>query len=444
MAKVIERHYAPRGAAREVFARREPEVLIAGPAGTGKSRACLEKLHAMALLNPNMRALVVRKTHVSLTSTGLQTFRQHVIPEAESAGIVKWYGGSAERPAGYIYDNGSFVAISGMDRPSKIMSSEYDLIFVQEATELNLDDWESLKSRLRNGAVSFQQILADCNPQGPTHWLKLRCDAGTCVLLSSRHEDNPILFDDNGNATVRGTDYLALLDNLTGVRKPRLRYGQWVAAEGVIYEDWNERKHVVDKRPHGSNSWQRYWSIDFGYVNPFVWQEWAVDDDGCLWLMRELYKTKTLVEDHARHILSLVTNKDGTWNVPKPTAVICDHDAEDRATLERHLDMGTIPARKSVSDGIQAMAVRLRDQPPRQQPRLMVYRGASVERDPLLAQAGKPLGFIGEVTGYVWLPGPDGKAGKEEPAKIDDHAMDAARYMVSHLDLVGRPNVRWI
>jgi PBSX family phage terminase large subunit len=442
--RVIERRYAARGAALEVFRRREPEVLIAGPAGTGKSRACLEKLHAMCLANPGMRALIVRKTHVSLTSTGLQTFKQHVLVEAEQLGIVHWYGGSGEKPAGYIYSNGSFVAVGGMDKPTKIMSSEYDLIYVQEATELTVEDWEHLKSRLRNGVVSFQQLLADCNPQGPKHWLKVRCDEGKCIMLYGQHTDNPILFDNSGIPTARGVAYLELLNNLTGVRKIRLLGGQWVAAEGIIYEGWDEALHLSD-RIRLPYEWSRYWAIDFGYTNPFVWQQWAVDDDGRLWLEKEIYRAKTLVEDHAKRILSIVTKQDGkTWKYPKPRAIICDHDAEDRATLERHLgDMGTVAAQKTVSDGIQAFQARLRVAGDGQ-PRLRVLRTALVERDEELATAGKPLGFAAEITGYVWAPGQDGKPTKEDPVKVDDHSMDAARYMVADLDLAPRFNIRWM
>ena len=36
------RPYGPRGAAAELFGCRDPEVLIEGPAGTGKTRAVLE------------------------------------------------------------------------------------------------------------------------------------------------------------------------------------------------------------------------------------------------------------------------------------------------------------------------------------------------------------------------------------------------------------------
>lgn len=436
----IRRVYRARGAALEVFRRREPEVLLAGPAGTGKSRACLEKLHAMCLKNPGMAALIVRKTHVSLTSTGLVTFKRHVIAEAELTGLVRWYGGSSEKPAGYVYSNGSFVAVGGMDKPMKIMSSEYDLVYVQEATELTIEDWESITTRLRNGKVSFQQLLADCNPQYPTHWLKKRCDDGKTVMLHAKHTDNPILFDEAGNVTVNGAAYIAKLDNLSGARKMRLRHGQWVAAEGMIYEGFDASIHVV---PHRAipEAWPRYWSIDFGYTNPFVLQCWAVDPDGRLWLYREIYRSKRLVEDHAKQIIKLVTRADGQWKEPKPRSVICDHDAEDRATFERHAGLGTTAAHKSVSDGIQAVQARFKVTGDGK-PRIFILSDALVERDEDLGEAGKPTCTLDEIPGYVWTIGIDGKPVKEDPVKVDDHGCDAKRYMVAELDLAARPRVR--
>src|SRR5690554_2534048 len=118
--------YRPRGTAVQVMEAREDEVLVCGPAGTGKSRVCLEKLHLVALLNPGMRGLIVRKTSVSLGSTTLVTWREQVIKEALATGTVHFYGGSPQEAASYRYDNGSVIVVGGMDKATKIMSSEYD------------------------------------------------------------------------------------------------------------------------------------------------------------------------------------------------------------------------------------------------------------------------------------------------------------------------------
>ncbi len=257
-------------------------------------------------------------------------------------------------------------------------------------------------------------------------------------MLYGQHEDNPVLYDDAGQLTERGRNYMELLDNLTGVRYLRLRKGIWAAADGLIYEEWDDSVHVIDCMPRGYTSWVRYWAVDFGYTNPFVWQQWSVDPDGRLYLEKEIYHSKRLVEDHAKQIMREVTELDGrTFRTTKPRAIICDHDAEDRATLERHLGMSTVAATKTVSDGIQAVAARLRVQKDGK-PRLFVMRNALVERDEALATAGRPLGLIQEMPGYVWAPGKDGKPEKEEPFKMDDHSADALRYMVAQLDIKKR------
>lgn len=387
---------------------------MAGPAGTGKSRACLEKLHLAAGKYPGMRGLILRQTLSSLTSTGLVTYREKVLHPLDH---VVFFGGNKEEPAQYRYPNGSQLVVGGLDKPTKIMSAEYDMIYVQEATEVSQDAWELLTTRLRNGVLPYQQLSADCNPGPPSHWLKARADAGLLTLLHSRHEDNPAVT----------AAYLATLDRLTGVRYLRLRRGVWAAAEGLVYEGWDPRLHLCDPFPVPA-SWPRYWAVDFGYTHPFVWQAWAEDPDGRLYRYREIYRTGRLVEEHAADIRRLTADE------PRPRAVWCDHDAEDRATLERHLGLPTQAAVKNVSAGIQGVASRLQVAGDGK-PRLFLLRDALVEPDPALVDAHKPLCTEQEIEGYVW----DTRAGRrkgEEPVKEADHGVDTTRYLVASRDRV--------
>jgi len=428
--------YGPRGNCRKIFSDRGPEVVLSGPAGTGKSRACMEKLHMMALVNPGMRGLICRKTATSLSSTALVTWRRFVANESLLGGDVAYYGGSAQEPAQYRYRNGSVVAIGGMDAVSKIMSSEWDVIYVQEATELTENDWEALTTRLRNWRVSFQQIIGDCNPSAPTHWLKLRADAGRCKMLPTRHEDNPVLFSSDGSLTERGRDYISKLDALTGVRHSRLRLGKWVAAEGIIFEEFTDQ-HIIDRVPVSDDvpvdpsgiplSWRRYWGIDFGFVHPFVLQCWAEDGDGRLYMYREIYQTHRTVDQHARAILAIV-RPDGEWVEPRPTTIVADHDAEGRATFEAAVGMSTEAAHKSVLEGIEACQVRLRDAGDGK-PRIFFLRDAVVRRDPALVESGKPTCTLEEIPGYVWS-----NKKKEQPIKADDDGCDTMRYVVADRD----------
>lgn len=417
--------YYPRGAAREIFSRRDPELVLSGPAGTGKSRALLEKVHLACLRHPGLRALMVRKTRRSLTESGMVTYWQKVVHPAD--GVV-WRSSEQQ----YQYRNGSILAVGGLDKAQKIMSSEWDLVYVQEATELSENDWEAISTRLRNGKNTYQQILGDCNPDAPTHWLKQRAVTGRTVMLESRHEDNPVLFDDTGIATAEGERYLNVLDSLTGVRYARLRLGQWQAAEGTVYEDsWDRARNVVNAFPIPPE-WPRYLAIDFGFVHPFVCLWAAQDPDGKLMIYRQIYKTKTLVEDHAREI-KRVSHWGQQGGDPLPRAIICDHDAEDRATLEKHLGLMTIPAIKTVSAGIQAVASRFRAAGDGK-PRLSIIRDCVVERDRDLLARKAPTCVEDEPDGYIWDTRQGMKRG-EQPVKEEDDGMDALRYLVAHFDL---------
>jgi phage terminase large subunit len=433
--------YEPRGAVKQLFRSTASETLISGAAGTGKSVGALMYLHLACLANPKVRGLIVRKTLASLTASTLVTFRTKVAKEAIDSGALSFYGGSAQEPASYRYRNGSVIVVGGLDRASRLLSTEFDLAFVDEAIEVTEEDLDTIVTRLRNGALSRQRLIMATNPGPPTHHLKLRADSGRCEILYSRHEDNPRMYRD-GEWTAYGREYLARLDTLVGARYQRMRWGKWVSAEGQIYEDFDEGVHVIN-RFDVPQSWTRWWSVDMGYTNPFCWQAWAQDPDGRLYLYREIYRTRTLVEDHAKAILGAVTDAQGRWTEPRPRAVICDHDAEDRATLERKLGIGTVAAKKSVSDGIQAVQARLRKAGDGR-PRLFLLRDSLVGgRDPDLDQAKKPTCTAEELPGYVWAVKPGTGGGlKEEPAKVNDHGCDALRYVVAELDLGGRPRVR--
>lgn len=430
--------YNPRGAASEVFGLRGPEVLLSGPAGTGKSLGIMEKMHVAALKYPNARLLMLRKTRRSLTESGMVTYWQKVRPDLDR---VQWKPSMQQ----YQYPNGSILAVGGLDRPSKIMSSEWDMIYCQEATELTEQDWEACTIRLRNGKMPYQQLLGDCNPDAPTHWLRQRATNNKTIMLESRHEDNPLLFDANGIITVEGARYIGTLEALTGVRLARYRYGIWAAAEGTVFEgSWDRSRNVIDAYPVPS-VWPRYLVIDFGYTHPFVCLWAAIDPDGRIIIYRQIYMTNRLVQDHAisialaskwYHLLpkthpryASAPAKDAD---PLPREIITDHDIEDYKTLERHLGLYTTLAHKSVSDGLQVVAARLRPAGDGE-PRIKIMRNSLWERDEELARAKKPICLEDEPDTYVWKR--DASGAKEEPVKESDHALDCLRYLTARFDL---------
>jgi PBSX family phage terminase large subunit len=430
--------YEPRGGAKTLLSAKDQEICIAGPAGTGKSLAMLQKAFYTSLMVPGCRSLIVRQTHAALTGSTLVTFEQQVAPAALAEGVVRWFGGSPRKPPAYLFANGAEILVGGLDRPEKFLSTEFSRIYVDEATQITLTALETLITRLRGNSDTYRQIILACNPDHPKHWIKQRCDEKTMRMIHSLHRDNPLYVNADGTLTERGVDYMAKLDALTGVRRLRYRDGIWAAAEGLVYENWQDAVHVITpfKVP---DSWVRWVTIDFGYNHAFVAQLWAEDPDGRLYLVREWVRTRMLVEDHAKVIKERLL--DGH---PRPRAIITDHDSEDRATLERHLGMSTAAATKTVSDGIQAFQSRLKIQGDGKA-RLYVFNDVLLERDPEMDTASLPIGLAEEVLGYPWAVKPGNAGGlKEEPAKVNDHSMDAGRYMVAARDLNGRTRVRWM
>jgi phage terminase large subunit len=217
---------------------------------------------------------------------------------------------------------------------------------------------------------------------------------------------------------------MARLASLTGIRRKRLYEGKWATAEGAIYDEYDANIHMID-REKCPEFIRRFRVVDFGFTNPFVCQWWGMDADSRLYRYREIYATQQLVEDVTPKIIELSKGES-------IEATIADHDAEDRATMERH-GIATIPANKEVSPGIQNVKSRLKVQPDGK-PRIYFVRDALVEVDPLLKEAKKPTCTEEEIEGYIWQKNQDGKPSKEQPLKVDDHGCDDTRYIVMYVD----------
>jgi len=117
--KLREYVYRPHGGANKVFFCKDFEVLLDGPAGTGKSRAIGEYLHYLAETYPGCRIVVIRKTRASLTESWMVTFEQKVLPPGhESINPNKQRG----HRTSYNYSNGSHIVLGGMDNATRLFS----------------------------------------------------------------------------------------------------------------------------------------------------------------------------------------------------------------------------------------------------------------------------------------------------------------------------------
>lgn len=242
----VDLPFGLRGGNLEIFKARQKEIVVEGPSGTGKTRTILELINALCHQYPGLRVAIVRKYGVTLTNTCLVTFNEKVLHKGDN---VKFFGGNKYEPASYRYPNGSRIVTGGMDDPDKILSTEYDLIYWNEATEGSEEAWETLLTRLRNGILPYMRIIGDCNPTASKNWLHQRCDRGECHLIISRHNDNPFLFNNDGSPTKQGQEYLDTLDKLSGTRRKRFLLGLRVGVENAIYPQFDRDVHIRDLEP---------------------------------------------------------------------------------------------------------------------------------------------------------------------------------------------------
>ncbi len=407
--------FRPLGAARELFNSRRQEILLAGPAGTGKTRAALEKLFLCLLKYPATRALLVRKTRASLTQSVLVTLEEKVIPPNHP---VLLGPGRGHRHS-YILPNKSELVIGGMDNANRIMSTEYDMILACEATELNLSDWEKLLTRLRNAKMPYQQAIAECNPSYPEHWLNARANNGLMLRLISRHEDNPIYFDPKtAQWTPEGTRYITTLGRLSGVRRRRLLEGTWAAPEGLVYESFSA--NIIAPNPDSPyhlpdavKPLRACASIDWGWRDPAAILIAVEAPDGTIYIVDEIYQSQLPIPQLMEHCRAMFNH----WDVETCFADRSRPELMDM--LHKHDLPCCLPKSENIQNGIARVDSRLMSE------KLKILNSCHS----LIAESAR-YQYLTEST-ETTTPNQNHR-NLTKPGH--DHAMDALRYLITGME----------
>ena len=405
--------YRPHGGALALFSCRAREVLLEGPADTGKSRACLTKGHFCALKYPGMRWAIARKTRRSITESVQVTFDRFVnVPR-----VARLWGDLE-----YRYANGSVCVLLGLDDPEKQKSSEYDLVFVNEANELTAEDWEILVTRVsgRGATMPYTQLVGDLNPTDPGHHLYTREAAGHITTIPSRHEDNPSITPER----------IAALDALTGYRYQRLRLGLRVAAEGMFFPEFNPELHTCAPFPIPAH-WPRWTGTDYGYRAPFAHYAAARDPETRrIYLFREIYAAGLRDHEQAAEITRRIRDERADLGVPREATLYARHVGDPSMFNSRpEADLPSIAsaywragirlqkAGNNRRSGWQVVRAALAHGPDRAA-RLQIFRGRCPHLERTLpAMVHDPLD-------------PEDLATRVDHQDAEDHAVDALRYLL--------------
>jgi hypothetical protein len=220
------------------------DLLVAGPAGSGKTYGILDVFHCLLRDNDGLRVLAARSTRAASSESWMVTYEQGILPLDDMESLA--HGVKRRVRQSYVYENGSELVVGGLDNPDRILSTEWDIVYINEAKEATEDAWETIRSRLsRPGrAARLGLLIGDTNPADPSHWLKSRVDRGLTTLWEAPHESNPAMFD-GASWTEAGRRYRADLATLTGTRRSRLYLGLWAAGEEAWFGGmFDPEKHV--------------------------------------------------------------------------------------------------------------------------------------------------------------------------------------------------------
>lgn len=293
-------------------------------------------------------------------------------------------------------------------------------------------------------SVEGSKFWFNCNPDGPYHWFKQNWINKSVGYLGKERVRE---IQEEAAAEGREPDLKKLLyvhftmdDNLSLVEEIKARYrsmytgvffkryilGLWVMAEGIIYDMFDEKKHVVDTRKlaedytkqTGYDFWtqEQFVSCDYGTQNPTAFLLWNKAADGRWYCRKEYYYSG---REKGRQKTDKEYSEDLTgWlaGMSVRSVVLDPAAASFKAQLEKD-GYKVKKAKNDVLDGIRFVATLLN------QGSILFDRSCT--------------NLIMEFGSYIW----DAKAaerGEDKPVKEHDHALDAARYMA--YTIIRRPS----
>lgn len=277
-----------------------------GARGGGKSWAVRDKAKRLCLRFKGIKVLIVRRTYPELVNNHINQLRD------ELNGIAKY--NKSEKI--FTFPNGSTIKFGYCNNDNDLdqyQGAEYDVIFLDEATQLQ-EMWIKKITACVRGVNDFpKRIYYTCNPGGASHGYIKR------LFIDKQYESGEVpgdyefiqaLVTDNKALMESQPDYIKQLEALPPKLREAWLYGRWDIFEGQFFEDFRttpdidlcakagitveealeQRRftHVIEpfQPPRGWNIMRSY---DFGYNKPFSLGYWAVDYDGVLYRIMEMY-----------------------------------------------------------------------------------------------------------------------------------------------------------
>jgi phage terminase large subunit len=363
--KLARTYYDAKGCTKRVQVHQ-------GGTRSGKTYSLLLVLIELCYQNKNAGATITicRKTFPALRASVMRDFFE--ILNREDAYSEEFHNKSE---ATYILF-GNLVEFISVDQPQKVRGRKRDVLYINEANELTLEDWRQLLIRTTGN------ILLDYNPSEEFHWIYNdvipRDDA---AFFQTTYKDNPHL----------DPALIAEIERLKDADSNFWRVyglGERGQSRSTIFN------HYIQVEEIGAEWRLLGYGLDFGYTNdPTACV--AVYTNGAGFLFDEVMYQTGLSN---RQIAQLL-------NVGK-SQVVAD-SAEPKSIDELHgYGLNVHPAKKG-PDSVRAGIQFLHSRP--------------------MAVTSRSVNLIKELRNYKWREDKNGRV-LNEPVDAFNHAIDAARY----------------
>lgn len=264
-----------------------------GARGGGKSWSVRAKSVLLAGKYPGIKILIVRRTYPELINN-------HINPLRDLLGRNVPYN---KQEKVFTFPNGSTIKFGYCNADNDVLQyqgAEYDVIFLDEATQLQ-EEWISKIIACNRGVNDFpKQIYYTCNPGGVSHAYIKRLFVDKQYKGTENPDDYEFiqaLVTDNKALMESDPEYVNQLKNLPPKLRKAWLEGSWDIFEGMYFEEFrDDPEHYLDRQwthviePFKPRSyWPIYRSFDWGYRRPFSMGYYTMDPDGVLYRIAEFY-----------------------------------------------------------------------------------------------------------------------------------------------------------
>lgn len=325
-----------------------------GAKGGGKSHIARLKAVGLCMNYPGIRVLMIRCHYPELEENLVRPILRWVPQEMYS------YNGSSHLMS---FENGSelkFGHYDGDSAENEYQGVQYDVIFIDEATQLSERAFTYLQGCVRGVNDFPKRMYITCNPGGIGHrWVKRlfidRVYKTNCENPEENEDPSDYTFifatvEDNKWLLKSSPKYLQQLSNMPEDLRRAFRYGDWDAIGGNYFKEFSTHTHCVKPFKIPAH-WPRYRSGDYGLdMLSVCW--WAVDEDGRCWCYRHYEKKGLIISEAAAAIREHTTASDGApityfppdmWNRQKDTG----------RTMAEVFAMNGVPITKSDNNRVQ-------------------------------------------------------------------------------------------